>query len=413
MTRSLDRSTRPPWLCSLLLLACSQSPSGFTPPPPVPASGGAGPADPPPGPPPAVVPEPADEAPAPVLGPSEPIGTALRRVPETIAALYVLSISEDRQQLTIDPRPRPTRRDTRSRGFTVEDSANGGKIIALEGGPFRNAGWVRATFRERVSAQARLQQLRAAGYDLDQPRDLLVVDGEADPSPTLFAFSADAAKPGIVGVCSDVTIIDFAAATPPRPIAVRKPVVYLYPLARTRVRVGLQLRGELLAAYPALHDGAWTITAEPDGTLVDETTGRRHRYLFWEGSSADWVLDPARAHCVPGADAAPFLERVCDAYALTADECGDFVTYWLPTLARNPYTVVQLVDEEVYGRYARLSVEPAPDTVIRPFMILRRSEAPVDVGAPPLPQRHREGFTVVEWGGADLDAPLPEHARPR
>jgi hypothetical protein len=51
-----------------------------------------------------------------------------------------------------------------------------------------------------------------------------------------------------------------------------------------------------------------------------------------------------------------------------------------------------------------MRVEPRPDTVVRQFMIFRGSAAPVAVGAPELPQRTRRGFTVVEWGGAELGA---------
>src|SRR6185295_6012503 len=100
--------------------------------------------------------------------------------------------------------------------------------------------------------------------------------------------------------------------------------------------------------------GSWTVLASPDGELVDEATGRHHRYLFWEGTSAGWELDPKHAHCVPGAEAAAFMERVCERYALTDAECGDFVTYWLPALAKNPYSVIELVDASTYARYARL-----------------------------------------------------------
>ena len=346
------------------------------------------------------------EDPAAAAAPSDPIGTALQQVPASISERYLLSISDDRSELTIDPRPLPTRRAAVRGGFSVRDSEAGGKIISLYGGPFRNGGWVRASFRERAPAE-RLAELRGAGYDVDQVRDLLVVDGERDPHPTLFAFSADAAKPGIVGVCSEVTIIDFGPGAAPAPIAVRKPVIYLYPERTTTVEVGLQLEGELSAVYPAMHDGRWTVTASPSGELVDRRTGRSHRYLFWEGTRTGWPLDLERAHCIPGREAASFLERVCESHALTDHECGDMVTYWLPELARNPYNLIALVDEETYGRYATLRVEPAPDTVIRSFMIFRRSEVPVEVGAPPLPRHDRRGFTVVEWGGASLDEAEP------
>lgn len=338
--------------------------------------------------------------------PTDPIATALARVPASISDKYLLSISEDRRELTIDPRPQPTRRAARSGGFSVRDSEAGGKIISLHGGPFLHGGWVEASFRERAPAE-RLEELKKAGYDVDQRRSLLVVDGENDSSPTLFAFSADVAKPGIVGVCSEVTIIDFADTSKPA-VAVRKPVLYVQPPETTRVTVGLRVDGALTSTYPALaDDGTWTVTASPDGTLVNEATGRRHRYLFWEGRSDGFELDPKRAHLVPREEATGFLERLCDRFALTADECGDMVTYWLPELSADPYSVVELVDEATYGRYARLTVEPIPDEVIRLFMIFHGSETPVEVGSPPIPQRHRGDFTVVEWGGADLDATTP------
>lgn len=334
------------------------------------------------------------------------IAEALQRVPPEVAALYTFALSEDRRELTIDPAPAPTRRAARDirGGFSATDSEHGGKVIALDGGPFLHGSWARASFRDRVPSPERLADLRRAGYDLEVTRDLLVVDGEADTSPTVFAFSHDRSKLGIVGVCSEITIIDFGVPSPPRPIAVRKPVVYLYPAAPTRVHVRLELAdGELVAQYPSMQDGGWTVLASPDGELVDEATGRHHRYLFWEATRAGWELDPKQAHCVPGSEAAAFMERVCERYALTDAECGDFVTYWLPALAKNPYSVIELVDEATYSRYAELHVTPTPDTVIRPFMIFRGSDVPVEVGAPELPQRERKGFTVVEWGGASLD----------
>ncbi len=404
-----------------IFVACSQTPTGSTVSQPLAEQGPPAAPNPPPGSPgyepipPVQQPVPVVEPPPPaeVARPSQAITVALQQVPTSVAERYVLSISGDRSKLTIDPRPQPqpVGRAARSRGFSVEDSEAGGKIISLDGGPFRNAVWVSASLRQQVAGATQQQQLLQAGYHLDQPRDLLVVDGESDPNPTVFAFSADVAKPGIVGVCSDVTIIDFTTPAPSRPIAVRKPVVYLYPQTTQRVRVGLTVDGEWIASYPALTADAWTVVASPDGQLVDVATGRRHRYLFWEATSAEWHVDPTNAHCVAGTEATAFLERACAAYALTSDECGDFVSYWLPTLANNPYSVVEFIDEDRYGRYAQLAVEPAPDTVIRPFMVFRRSEVPVAVGAPAWPQRQRRGFTVVEWGGADLDAKISVVAR--
>jgi hypothetical protein len=374
------------------LAACVGNPPASTAPPP-PALDTPEPAGP-------VPPTPAPVTPMPPTTTS--ITDALANVPPGVAANYVMSISADRSELTVDPRPRPVRRARDiSGGFSARDSAGGGKILTLAGGPFRGGAWARASFRQRVQDPAQLEQLRRAGYDVDAVRDLLVVDGEHDRSPTVFAFSADPRKPGMVGVCTQVTLVDFVPGSPR--LAVRKPVVYLYPEQRTRVHVAVDIAGRFTAVYPTMTDDGWRVVADPDGALLDESTGRRHRYLFWEGTSAGFDLHRERAFCVPGGEAAAFLERACARFALTDEECGDFVTYWLPTLARNPYNVIEFVDEPTYERYAAMRVTPRPDAVIRLFMVFRRSDVPLAVGAPELPQRARGRFTVVEWGGADLD----------
>jgi hypothetical protein len=380
------------------VVAPPSGPSADSPPPPIVA------------PPPPAAPSPVNMTPT--STPSEPIASVLGQVPAAVSANYLLSISADRNALTIDPRPRPAvraARDTRG-GFSAVDSENGGKIITLAGGPFRNARWVQASFAEQVAPGPQQDQLRRAGYKLEQRRDLLVVDGEREPGVTIFAFSEDASKPGIVGICSQVTIVDFVPGAA-RPVAVRKPVIYLYPRARSNVNVQVEVAGGLVATYPKPGPDGWRVTAEPDGTLVDTTTGRQHRYLFWEATSNDLELDPARAHKVASADAAGFLERACGRFALSDAECGDFITYWLPALERNPHSLIEFVDPEVYARYARLRVDPSPDTIIRLFMLFRRADVDTEVGAPELPQLRRHGFTVLEWGGADLDEARPGPAR--
>ena len=60
-----------------------------------------------------------------------------------------------------------------------------------------------------------------------------------------------------------------------------KPVIYLYPEEEMEVTVKLDFDGTLTSTYPAYEDG-WTVTAQPDGTLTDES-GREYYCLFWEG----------------------------------------------------------------------------------------------------------------------------------
>lgn len=114
-----------------------------------------------------------------------------------------------------------------------------------------------------------------------------------------------------------------------------------------------------------------------------------------------------------GEQAAAFLEHACTRFALSENECGDFITYWLPALQRDGHSLVEFVATD---RYARMRVGPKPDTTIRLFTLFRRSQPNIKAGAPELPQLHRKGFAVTEWGDADLDErphPFAEPGDPR
>lgn len=191
----------------------------------------------------------------------------------------------------------------------------------------------------------------------------------------------------------------------------RKPVVYLYPQQRTTVRVDVTLGdAEFTVRYPKPNrpsDGqrsTWEVVATPDGSLFVPETERVYSYLFWEADARSFTLDAAQAFCVAGEDAEDFLERSMRRLGLNDRERTDFVSYWLPHLEANRYSVVQFMATADYERYAKLDVSPKPDSVLRIFMIFRAVSEPIPVGAPELPMGKRSGFTVVEWGGASLTA---------
>ena len=64
----------------------------------------------------------------------------------------------------------------------------------------------------------------------------------------------------------------------------------------------------------------------------------------------------------------------------------------------NPYNLISF-QTAAYEAHAKLTVSPAPDTVIRVFMAWQPLDAPVDIPIQTLSAPAREGFTVVEWGG--------------
>lgn len=49
------------------------------------------------------------------------------------------------------------------------------------------------------------------------------------------------------------------------------------------------------------------------------------------------------------------------------------------------------------------TVSPEPDSVLRVFMAWQGLEAAVDIQPQELPTFQRSGFTVVEWGGAEIE----------
>ena len=197
---------------------------------------------------------------------------------------------------------------------------------------------------------------------------------------------------------SVLVLLTLCACEPREVDANEKPVIYLYPETETRVTVKLDLSGELTCAYPA-YDGGWTVTAAPDGTLTDEH-GRTYNYLYWEGEVANG-FDFSKGFCVAGSDTAAFLEDALDRLGLTRREANEFLVYWLPRMQDNPYNLIAF-QQEAYTESAKLTVSPQPDSVLRVFMAWKPLARPVDIPAQTLPGFERRGFTLVEWGGAEV-----------
>ncbi len=178
-----------------------------------------------------------------------------------------------------------------------------------------------------------------------------------------------------------------------------KPVIYLYPEAKTDVSVQLTLDGKLTSTYPSYTD-AWSITASPDGTLTDKISGREYYCLYWEGE-LDTEYDFSTGTVVRGEDTAKFLEDALSKLGLTEREANEFIIYWLPQMEVNEYNLISF-QSEAYTDAAKLNITPAPDTVIRVFMAWKKLDAPIEIEAQEFGAPVRNGFTVVEWGGSEV-----------
>ena len=194
----------------------------------------------------------------------------------------------------------------------------------------------------------------------------------------------------------------FSACTPKEPYSEDKelkPVIYLYPESQQDVTVKLHYDGELTCTYPEYNDG-WSVTAMPDGTLRDKETKKEYSYLFWEGET-DADYDMSEGYVVKGEDTAEFLQETLSKMGMTPREYNEFIVFWLPRMQDNEYNLITF-QKECYTKHAVLDITPTPDSVLRVFMAYKPLDEVIEVKEPTIEPFERDGFTVVEWGGAEV-----------
>lgn len=186
-------------------------------------------------------------------------------------------------------------------------------------------------------------------------------------------------------------------------VTVDKPILYFYPETPTVCSAKLTLNGQLTCTYPEHGKDGWkNFTAYPDGTLVFPD-GKEYYALYWEGlQAAAW--DFSQGYCVRGEDTAAFLEWALAEQGLTAREANEFIVYWLPLMQENRYNVITF-QTEAYTDSAPLEITPAPDSLLRVFMVYYPTDTKVEIAPQTFEGFARSGFTVVEWGGSQISEP--------
>ena len=179
-----------------------------------------------------------------------------------------------------------------------------------------------------------------------------------------------------------------------------KPVIYLYPEQAQEVYVQLELDGEFTCTYPE-YDNGWKVKAYPEGTLRDQVTGKEYNYLFWEGTS-ETEYDLSRGFVVEGKDTAGFLEEKLAYLGLNEKERNEFIVYWLPRMEDNKYNLITF-QGKAYTEHAKLKISPEPDSILRVFMVYKPLDKAIDIPEQELEPFEREGFSVIEWGGAEME----------
>jgi hypothetical protein len=186
-----------------------------------------------------------------------------------------------------------------------------------------------------------------------------------------------------------------------------KPVIYLYPETTKEVNVQLKPKGNFTFTYPAYNNG-WNCTASPDGTL--SFGDKKYGYLFWEGDIDlnKNEIDTKEGFVVSKDQLVSFLEEKLYTMGLNAKEVQDFITYWYPRMRVNENNYIHFMFNEAYNEYAAIDVNPKPDTMFRVFMIWSKAEEAQTMPQPQqLPSFKRSGFTVVEWGGTEMESIHP------
>lgn len=124
--------------------------------------------------------------------------------------------------------------------------------------------------------------------------------------------------------------------------------------------------------------------------------------LYYESKAVtDFAVEP-EGFVVKGSDTVAFLEEALSALGLTEREAEEFIIYWLPALQKNEYNYIRFATADEITENMPLNVSPTPDTVIRVCMTYKGLRTPIDVNAQELTAPERNGFTVVEWGGAEF-----------
>ncbi|RYE00401.1 MAG: hypothetical protein EOP54_00425 [Sphingobacteriales bacterium] len=188
-------------------------------------------------------------------------------------------------------------------------------------------------------------------------------------------------------------------------VTVDKPVIYLYPEKQTDINLAVNFNGKFDFTYPPYKNG-WQVTAQPDGTLTDKNDGLEHKYLFWDGvmhfSDADRTYK--NGFVVHKDSLVAFFRKYLPQMGLKPQEYNDFIVFWTPLLQKNEWNFIHFRTGTAYDVVSTNTVTPEPDTEIRIFMEFKKVAAPFNIPAQELLTPERKGFTLVEWGGGEMQA---------
>jgi hypothetical protein len=181
-----------------------------------------------------------------------------------------------------------------------------------------------------------------------------------------------------------------------------KPVIYAYPQEEADINIKVDYQGEFKFTYPEYNrDTGWNVRVKPNGDMV-ASDGNEYPYLFWEGKDYPIAVNKNEGFVVKQEDVVEFLEEKLDYMGLNSREKTDFITYWGPRMLGSNYYYINFPNEQ-FDQMAPLRVSPQPDSTQRIFMVYEGLDKAITVEEQKLEKFERSGYSLIEWGGSELN----------
>ena len=186
-------------------------------------------------------------------------------------------------------------------------------------------------------------------------------------------------------------------------IMVKKPIIYLYPKTETKISLKINFKGTLQTTFPK-YDNSWEVIAKPNGHIFDVKTKRNYSSLFWDGiqNLPAEHYNYKNGFVMEKANLATFLIEKLEYIGLNTNETNEFVQFWLPIMEKNNFNLVHFLINDDYNYISENIIYPKPDTSLRIFMEFAKVEKNFKIKPQKISKTNRKGFTLVEWGGADV-----------
>ena len=180
-----------------------------------------------------------------------------------------------------------------------------------------------------------------------------------------------------------------------------KPIMYIYPKEEMNLNISFPESDKLMHTYPKYRD-SWNIHIDKNGNIYDYDTNRNYYALYWD--EKDYAKENFdEGFVVKGKDISKFLEEKLAILGFNDREINEFIIYWMPKMEDNEYNLIRFRTTDEVNESMPIEFSEEPDTLIRVIMDYKKLDKKIEIKEQKLDKQERVGFTIVEWGGRELD----------